>query len=162
MNLEETEAYKKLRAAVDRDLDKNEGDRCEKKFQWIIERVKHYAEKTDIDAAELLAKWEERRDYWYMNYYQESKMPLIEDDNVKVFDTQGELIKSVEEDKGFRCPACGGVSSSAYECDSGIEKDRKVCDWKSYGLFGCLGKGATIFVKENMAIGTVFKPVAWE
>ena len=43
------------------------------KFKWIIDRAKHYAEKTGLNWEEILDKWEESCDYWYMNYYQEAK-----------------------------------------------------------------------------------------
>jgi hypothetical protein len=40
--------------------------------------------------------------------------------------------------------------------------DGKTCDWKVYGLFGHLGKGIFVFVKEKVAGKNIFMPVAWE
>ena len=40
------------------------------KFKWVVDRAKHYAEKTGLTFDEILKGWEEKRNYWYMNYYQ--------------------------------------------------------------------------------------------
>ncbi|MBD8037124.1 hypothetical protein H9635_10235 [Solibacillus sp. A46] len=135
------------------------------KFKWVIDRANHYAEKTGMDAAEILNAWEEKRNYWYMNYYQECNQPEIKDNNVRIFNTLEDLKASIGE-QGYRCPNCKGISTDPYECDSGVNfsdgSSIKKCDWKSYGLFGTLGQGATIFVKEKLQIGTIFMPIAWE
>lgn len=125
---------------------------CEK-FKWAIDRAKHYEEKTGIPYLEVLKSWEEDRDYWFLNYYQDCKQPEIKGDNVRIFDTVDDYKASLQG-KEFRCPSCGVATPSPIHCRS--------CDWKSYGLFGALGKGVTIFVKENMALATIFKPIAWE
>ena len=132
------------------------------KFKWAIDRAMHYAEKTGISPTDILDAWESQRDYWYMNFYQESKQPKINNDAVRVFDTIDDLRFSMG-DQGFRCPACKGIASSPYECDSGLEISKgKICDWKSYGLLGTLGKGVSVFVKEKIAVQTIFMPIAWE
>lgn len=170
--IEESAGYKSLLAAVEKDY---AGDRrfqeghppfhnYRAKLDWAVERAKAYGVALNMDPAKILDAWEDKRDYWYMNYYQDAKQPLIED-GVRVFETSEDLRASVG-DAGFRCPACSGVSKSPYECTSGLVtgkgKSKKVCDWKSYGLFGSLGKGAKIFVKANLAGDTVFMPIAWE
>lgn len=124
------------------------------KFKWVIERAKHYGEKLGMDWQDVLTEWENNRDYWYMNYYQDAHQPLIKGDHVFVFDTSEDFLASIEA-KGFRCPSCGGVSSNPYECDGG-------CNWKSYGFFRTLGKGVTIVVKQPFAVEEIFKPIAWE
>lgn len=151
----------KLRAAVDRDLKDGGFHDYEAKFQWIIKRAENYAEKTGLSADDILDAWENDRTYWYMNYYQESNQPEIKDDNVRLFETLQNLIDSVGN-KGFRCPNCGGVTKNPYECDTQIEVSGKTCNWKSYGLFGTMGKGATVFVKEKIRVDTLFMPIAWE
>lgn len=123
------------------------------KFKWAVDRAKHYAEKTGIPYEEFLKSWEEDRDYWYLNYYQECKQPEIKGDNVRIFDTIADYHESLNQ-KGFRCPSCGQETSSPFVCHD--------CEWKSYGLFGCMGKGISVLVKENMALATIFMPVAWE
>lgn len=156
----------KLKQAVERDV--SDGSmtgrekECWDKFNWIIARSEHYAEKTGISPDEILDAWENDRSYWYMNYYQEANQPEIKGDNVRVFNTVEELLEDIGEMK-FRCPACNGISTNPYSCDSGelLEHD-KVCDWKAYGLFGTLGKGANVFVKDKIRVETIFMPLSWE
>ncbi|MBM7717642.1 hypothetical protein MXL46_11600 [Heyndrickxia sporothermodurans] len=57
------------------------------KFNWIIERAEHYAQKTGLDTDEILNAWEEQRNYSWENFYQEANQPEIKADNVKVFNT---------------------------------------------------------------------------
>ena len=123
------------------------------KFKWINDRAKHYAESLNTTEEKVIQGWENERTYWYMNFYQDSKQPLI--DNVKVFETLEELEKSVSG-KGFRCPKCSGISKDAYECSLGG------CDWKSYGLFGTMNKGVNVLIKSTLKKDHIFMPVAWE
>jgi len=134
------------------------------KFKWIIDRAKHYSHVTGVPIVEILNAWENHRNCWYMNYYQDSQQPkLKKGSNIFIFDTVEEINKLV--DKGFRCPACGGISKHPNMCDAGTKVDFSksgICDWKSFGLFGTLGKGAFIFVKEEARGMNVFMPVALE
>lgn len=131
-------------------------------FKWVIDRAKHYGEALNIPWEEILDAWEADRNYWYMNYYQESNQPAINSESVRVFDTLDELRASVGT-KGFRCPCCGGISSDPYECNSGIVRDDgKVCDWKVYGLFRGLGKDVFVYCKDKLRGNRIFMPVAWE
>jgi hypothetical protein len=156
------EGYKKLKAAVDEDEKKSPGFHdYTAKLIWALERAKHYAEKTGLSQVAVLDSWEKSRSYWYMNFYQDAELPLIEGDGVRVFGVPNDLRESIGK-AGFRCPACDGVSKDPYTCDSGIKKNGKVCDWKVYGLFRDLGKGVYIFVKSEMRGERIFKPVAWE
>lgn len=178
--IEDCEGYKKLKASIDHDIAEDKrGFRKPaeylEKLTYAVERAKHYAEKTGLDPADILDAWEKDRDYWYMNYYQDCNQPKIDGDYVKVFETVEDLKSSIGKPE-FRCPACEGISTDAYTCNSGkkmmvtkgkgkkaklVESD-KVCDWKVYGLFGDLGKGVYVFVKKEMRGQKVFKPVAWE
>lgn len=187
MSKTETElvtGYEKLRAAVERDCNdeghcgcfnpngcnvmhqRKNGKYCPNaycdKFKWVIDRAKHYSEKLGLNWKDILNSWENQRDYWYMNYYQEAHQPKIEGNNVRVFETVDEMLASIVEMK-FRCPACGGISTDPYACNSGLEiKKGKICDWKAYGLFGTLGKGVTVYCKDKLRSETIFMPVAWE
>ncbi len=163
--IEECAGYKKLMASFERDIQGLRNDNWKDSFakerkdkvKWALERAKHYAEKTGLEAADILDAWEEERTYWFMNFYQEANQPEIKGNNVRVFETIDSLKESIGS-KGFRCPSCKCISKNPYECDSGNEK----CDWKSYGLFGCLDHGVTVFVKAKMKIETFFMPIAWE
>lgn len=46
------------------------------KYKWVIDRAKHYAEKTGKTYEEIIEIWESNRTYWYMNYYQDCNQPL--------------------------------------------------------------------------------------
>lgn len=159
------DGYRKIIAELERFAAREPGrTEYRTKIDWIIARAQHYAEKTGLTPEAILDAWEKRRDYWYMNFYQEANQPLIQGDKVRVFETVADLLSSVGT-TGFRCPACGGISTNPYECNSGKLMPiatRKVCDWKVYGLFGHMGKGVSVFVKEKTQIDKLFKPVAWE
>lgn len=186
MIITESKGYKKLRDAVERDIQDqlemtkrqnrpfscqfNEGGcnnpdcRCFHKycdkFKWIIDRVNHYAEKLNIPAAEILDNWEEQREYWYMNFYQECKQPLLDKaGKVYIFETNEDVVKSFDS-KGFRCPNCKGVSSHPQICDSKKVVNKKVCNWKSFGLFRL--DLVTVVVKKPFSVTEIFKPINWE
>ena len=137
------------------------------KYKWVIDRAKHYAEKLNTDWEKVLEVWESNRDYWYLNYYQDCNQPLIQGDNVKVFENIEEF-KKVVGDKGFRCPYCKGVSTNPCECNSGVlvklydKKGKYPCNWKSYGLFGTMGKGITVIMKDTLQMAEIFMPIVFE
>jgi len=157
MNITECDGYKKLLAAVERDEKKSPNFHDYRgKLEWVLERAKHYGSATGLNPEDILNAWEKSRNYWYMNFYQESNQPEIKGGNVRVFDTKDDLKESIG-DTGFICPSCGGISTNPYECNASEE-----CDWKSYGLFGTMGKGIYVFVKSEMRGQEIFKPLAWE
>lgn len=126
---------------------------CCCKFKWAVDFAYRYANATGLDWREILSVWEQHRDYWYMNYYQPANQPDLSGDRTFLFDDLDAFRKCVS-DKGFICPSCGKVSTNPYECSN------EGCDWKSYGFFRCMGKGAYIFVKSEMRGETMFMPVA--
>ena len=157
-----SDGYKTLLAAVEKDEAGKSCHDCRGKLSWVIERAKHYAEVTGLDASQILNVWERERNYWYMNYYQDCNQPLLTSSKVRVFESQRELVNSIGKSK-FRCPMCGGVSKNPYSCDTGLEMSKgKICDWKVGGLFRDLGKGVFIFLKDKMQGETIFMPIAWE
>jgi hypothetical protein len=164
MNIETCEGYKTLRVAVERDIEMKYRSRKveEDHFSWVIARARHYAEKTGLEASDILDAWEKGRDYWHLNYYQEANQPEIKKNNVLVFESIDDFRSSLEG-KGFRCPACRGISSSPTTYNTGIkDKNGKSCDWKSLGLFRTMGKGVYIYVKSELRGYEIFIPVAWE
>jgi hypothetical protein len=158
--IENSEGYRKLLADVERDVSQGSFHDYRAKLAWVVARAEHYGEKTGLNPADILDAWEKGRNYWYMNYYQECNQPEIKADNVRVFDTLNELRVSIG-DAGFICPACGQVTTSPYECNSGAVTEGKPCDWKVYGLFGHMGKGIYVFVKESVRGENMFMPQAW-
>lgn len=167
--------YESLKAAVMKDCAgggncfspegcSNKGKCCHNycdKLVWVVSRANHYAEKTGIAWESILAAWEKNRDYWYMNYYQDCNQPEIKGDKVRVFDTVDDMLKAIGE-KAFRCPACEGVSSNPYRCNSGVKIDGKTCDWNIGGLFSGLGKDIFVYVKDQVSGERIFMPLAWE
>jgi hypothetical protein len=130
------------------------------KFRWIIDRAAHYSYKTGIPISEILNMWEQKRSYSYRNYYQECNQPkLATNENILVVDKLEDLQHF--KDEGFRCPACGRISMDPYTCNA-QDKGGSKCDWKSYGLFGCLGKGLYVFVKEVIKGEEIFFPICLE
>lgn len=102
--------YDSLLAALNDNLQQNNSHHdYQAKFDWAIERAKHYAEKLCCTWEEVLTAWETDRTYWYMNYYQECNQPLIKGETVKVFDNAEAFHESVGN-QGFRCPKCSKVS----------------------------------------------------
>jgi len=130
----------------------------------VIDRAKHYSHVTDVPIVNILNAWEKHRGYWYMNYYQDGNQPKLHKGcNIFVYDTTLETAELLE--KGFRCPACGGVSTDPSKCNSGKKMSFSksgICDWKVYGFFGDLGKGAYIFIKEKARGTRIFMPIAFE
>jgi len=161
MNKLDCDGYYSLLAAIERDEKRKSWHDPRAKLAWAVDRARHYAEKTGLKAEDILDAWEQHRNYWFQNYYQDANQPMIESDRVRVIDTIDEL-QMIMGDK-FRCPMCKGVSRSPYACDSGDEMEPgKTCDWKVGGLFGDLGKGIHVFVKSKMRGETIFMPIAWE
>jgi hypothetical protein len=164
MKIEECDGYKKLRMAVERDIKERDRSREEEEalFSWVIERARHYAEKTGLAASDILDAWEKKRDYWHLNYYNEANQPKINNETVRVFEDVDEFRASLKG-KGFRCPNCGGMSGSPTACDTMIkDKSGKPCDWKSYGLLGTMEKGVYVYIKSALQGCAIFMPVAWE
>jgi hypothetical protein len=108
------------------------------KYKWVIERAKHYAEKTGKTFEEILEVWENDRTYWYMNYYQECNQPLLEGDSIIMYD---DWIKELKHRFGddakkwaFVCPACGNIQT----CQDFI--DLKIESPESKVYFNCIGR----------------------
>ena len=159
---EDGPGLKELRELAEDDLKRgnNHAGPLEK-IEWIIERAKHYQLKTGKPYQEIIDIWVSKKNYWYINYFQEANQPLITGEDVYLFENIEEAKESFKE-LGFRCHRCGGISKSPKECDTNIVIDKKTCDWKAYGLFGTLGKGVTIILKDTISIENIFKPIAYE
>lgn len=127
---------------------------------FIIQRSKQWAGVLNIPYYEIIDKWLAKCNYSMVNYFQDCNQPEL-DENTRIFETLDDFSKSTGGD-GFRCPHCGEMSTDFTDCTSTLKVNGKLCDWKSYGFFGCLGKGVFIFIKETFAYATIFMPIAWE
>ncbi len=122
------------------------------KYKWVLERAKHYSEKTGKSVDEILRIWETDRGYWYMNYYQESNQPLINSESIFLYD---DWISQLKERFGndpakwaFKCVNCGNVQTAQDFIDNNVEEHKesvyfncigryvkgKGCDWTLGGL----------------------------
>lgn len=145
-------------------IEKNQPDdlRRHNKVRDVITRVcDEYGKAFGISPDEVFEAIESERTYWAVNYYQDANFPLL--DNVTIYETIDDFRKTVDG-KGFRCPRCSGVSTDPYACNSGDDMEPgKTCDWKSFGLFGCLDGGHTVLVKSEFPAHakptTIFMPV---
>lgn len=123
------------------------------KLTWVIDRAKHYAEKTNKTWEEVLEIWETKRTYWYMNYYQEANQPLLTSDTIFEYDKWIEELRSRfgtdAKNWAFKCPSCGNIQTAKDFIDNNVEDPQnKVfyncigryvkgigCDWTLGGLF---------------------------
>lgn len=71
--------YITLKKAMTTDITRKHRSKAEslKQFQWVIARAKHYAYHLRKPIQEVLNEWESKRDYWWLNYYQESRQPKL-------------------------------------------------------------------------------------
>ena len=128
----------------------------------LAQKLPHYSEKLGIPQEQILLAWEKARNVNTVNWYQQANFPDL--DEVIVLDTLDQFKEKFPSGKSI-CPACGGISNDYYVCDSGkpMDKKGKICDWKVYGLFGDMGKGVRVFVKdkffEHPKPTTIFKPI---
>lgn len=143
-------------------------ERAENLEKYLRNKLEEYSNALGLPQEDILNSWEKERSYSAINYYQEANQPSIKNENVRVFETVEDMNKSITSYE-FRCPACGGISTNPYRCNSGAEiskatkkKPAKICDWKVYGLFGDLGKGTFVYCKDKVKGETIFTPLCWE
>ena len=152
--MKDCEAYKKLLKLVEKDIEtdslRNKQD-YEEKLNWIIKRAEEYADILETTPCEILTAWEKQRNYWYMNYYQETNQPSLKRKDIYIFKNKEEFFKKYNQ---FICPNCGEIIKDPQECYK--------CGWKSYGLFGTLGKGIYILLKDKIIVIEIFRPVKLE
>ena len=96
-HLATTDGYRSLKAAYIHDV--QEASRQKRpirgkseflrKFQWVISRAKHYAHHTGRPIEVILNEWEEKRSYWWLNYYQEGGQPKFHSNSKKPMGIKG-------------------------------------------------------------------------
>ena len=129
--------------------------------QALLDRVlPEYSTALGLTHDEVLAAIEARRDVTAPNYYQEANFPKL--DGVRVFESPAAFVAAFPSGR-YVCPSCEGHSTDPYECDAGTVRDGKRCNWKSYGLFGTMGKGLRAIVKSTFLdaprVHEIFMPV---
>ena len=58
-------------------------------FNWIIGRAKHYAKHRACSLEAVLNEWEAKRDYCWLNNYQEGRQPKIHSNSTKRIGIKG-------------------------------------------------------------------------
>lgn len=90
-------------------------DEWKQKYEWALERAQQYADHLGVTRDEVLAAWEQERDYWYVNYYQESNQPDLTRRNVvtlEQWEAEGERLYGKNRlEWRFRCPTCGHIQT---------------------------------------------------
>lgn len=127
----------------------------------LLNRVlPEYSAALGMSEFDVLTAIETLRNYAAANYYQEANFPKLGD--VVLFDTVEDFYAKYPLGK-YVCPSCSGRSGNAFECDAGTIRDGKACNWKSYGLFGTMGKGLRVILKDTFLasprVNEIFLPV---
>lgn len=78
-----TPGYKSLKAAYIKDVQDiqrhkypmRKKEELLAKFNWVIGRAMYYAHRNGRPIGNILWSWESDRNYWWLNYYQDSNQP---------------------------------------------------------------------------------------
>lgn len=103
--------YKSLKAAYIKDVKESASRKNPMRgkaeylelFNWVINRAKYYAHHTGMSIEDVLLGWESKRNYWWLNYYQEGNQPKLRSDAIKPKGIRG-LRKSYKEMAGWYNP----------------------------------------------------------
>jgi len=143
MSTEIKKGYDSLKQALDESIAHSPGlaDIYRRKFQWVLDRARQYAEFCHTDRDTVLEAWENARDYWFVNYYQDCNQPDLEKSQVLFIDDWMEkgrkLFGDDPLDWKFKCPACCHVQTMRQFKDAGEKPDLAYINCASrYGLGG--------------------------
>lgn len=130
-------------------------ERRERVKNILDTRLENYNKIMGYSKEEILIAFEKIRNVNCTNFYQESKFPIL-GDGVFIFDSLDDFKKKYPSGLSV-CPSCGNQSRDYYECT------HSDCDWKVYGLFGDLGKGIKVLLKDvflkNPVPVNIFRPI---
>lgn len=96
-HLATTKGYKSLKAAYIHDVIDAASEKHPmrnkaefiRKFNWVIGRALHYANNTGRSVEAILNEWEQKRDYWWLNYYQDCRQPKFHSNGIKTMGVRG-------------------------------------------------------------------------
>lgn len=127
---------------------------------FLANKLAEYSQVLGETEANLLEAIEKHRTYSAVNYYQEANFPSLQ--GVTLIDDVADFKRRFPSGK-YTCPMCAGESTDPYNCNSGKIVDSKPCNWKAYGLFGTMGKGLRIALRnrflEHPKVDEIFAPV---
>lgn len=128
------------------------------RFDWAVARAQQYADYCHTTREKVLEAWEEVRDYWFVNFYQDSNQPDLSKGNVQSIDdwvAEGRRLYGEDKmDWKFKCPMCGHVQTAREFKEAGKEPylayqncasrhglgGRPDCKWTVGGLFRIGGR----------------------
>lgn len=155
--------YASLMEAYEHDLREKwrSKDELDRKLKWVLDRADAYASVCKSTREEVLKVWETKRNYWWLNYYQDCNQP----DPARMQGTPvilyadwlakgARLYGPNMLDWRFKCPCCGHIQSLRDFKDAGVEEEKAItccasrfglggrsdCKWTTSGLFrigGC-------------------------
>lgn len=116
-------------------------DEWKQKYEWALGRAQQYADHLGVTRDEVLTAWEQERDYWYVNYYQESNQPDLMGHNavtLEQWEAEGERLYGKNHlEWRFRCPTCGHIQTPQEFKTAGIDPHKAYQNCASrYGLGG--------------------------
>ncbi len=115
-------------------------------LKFIEKRIPQYAKLMNMSNSLTLEVIANRRRVNYTNWFQNGYIPDLSD--VMVFETVQDFKNRFPSGQSI-CPACESISTDFSVCNSGKKIKGKVCDWKVYGLFGDMGKGIRVIIKDK-------------
>lgn len=143
------------------------------KMEWIRNRAEQYAEKFNKTTDEIIAIWESKRNYSFMNYYQECNIPDLSEKQTIL---QSDWLKQAEDRFGsiknakFVCPSCGHIQgvgeflragldvNESYQCCASrfpeLHYKNDKCKWTTGGLLN-IG-GLSVLNENTLKIVNVF------
>lgn len=142
------------------------------KFDWTVERAQQYADKLGVTREEVLAAWEQDRDYWYVNYYQDCNQPDLTGRNVvtlEQWEAEGERLYGKNRlEWRFKCPTCGHVQTPQEFKAAGIDPHeayqncasrhglggKETCKWTVGGL---LRRGGRYVIDKRYCPRLIFE-----
>ena len=143
--------YDSLVAAYEFDV-RNEPGRANEwkaRLDWALARAGQYADRLGIDRDTVLAAWEEHRNYWYVNYYQEANQPDLSNHHVVTLAewvAEGQRLFGKDKlDWKFRCPYCGHIQTPREFMTVGLNPQSAYlscvgCKWTIGGLINVGGR----------------------
>lgn len=74
-----TPGYRSLKAAYVADIQRGWRSKAKslRLFNWVINRARHYAHVQQRPIEDVLNEWEERRNQWWVGYYQAANQPKL-------------------------------------------------------------------------------------
>lgn len=92
---------------------KKNGLESEHILVFILTRSAHYAEKLGIEQERIVELWEEKRNFYIPNYYQDSNFPTLDDSNTVIVSDMDEFKKKFPKLE-YKCPQNHLIKNATY------------------------------------------------